>query len=189
MNSKKSTTKMSSKTRNLVTLAILLAVSFSSYNAVTSFVAYPTEQHRSIARGINDASGTTLSGADYKPEKTAELSTTQENQYTTNTLAITGIIGFILYIAIVGYLYHYIRTKRLAKNPVYSTVNIAVVATLASTFVGYGINALYLGITVQSIPIFLGSILLSVLLTLGFTLLIAYTFKSRYDRKHSFEID
>lgn len=183
-------TKQTGK-NTLIKLGVIVTLIFALFTSVMQVATYPTAEHRHIANEIEKINHKLFSeqNSASDQERASSLAATPENQYSTKLMFVEMVTFFALSIVATGYLYRHIRSRRLARNPLYATVNIMVISSIITSMYALIFSVVFVGYQMPGI-LELGAVITgSTLLTLLFTLLIASIFKNIYDRKHSFEID
>ncbi|HYG83431.1 MAG TPA: hypothetical protein VD907_00960 [Verrucomicrobiae bacterium] len=176
----------------LATITGVIALITIALTAMETFVVYPTEAHRDTSQQMrmlqteatsSGSPGTVLESATYK-----ELSSSPEAQYSLTAAAITVAVLFIVRIGMIGFVYNYIRSRRLVKHDTWATALVMMAAWLVSLPVVTFIGAQLLGYSQSPLEL-LYSVLLGITLGTLIDYLFARVFKWRYNRKHSFVVD
>lgn len=152
------------------------------------YAAYPTERHREVARQFIDISSSPSGDLDLDSDGYRALEATPEAIYSRNVDIVSTILQIAIFVAIVRFVYVYLRKQRSTKNPISATVAVVVLANTLSALAIVYIGDYYLGTTTMPFPLMLLLVAFTSAITLLLTYLLARLFKWHYDKRHSFDI-
>jgi hypothetical protein len=173
-------------------IIVLVAIIGIVTSSVSMLATYPTPNHRTVIRQFNELNRKAQQGDFKKVLESAEykeLQATPEMSYSVTASIIATIIETILGVAIIGYIYYYLRRSRLVKKATAATTWLYV---LGSSLVIPVVVYLESAVVTQRPPELVDTILIIIAnLTIGtaITYLVARLFKWNYDRKHSFAVE
>lgn len=181
--------------KKLISIGLLVAGVSIASGMLSTVISHPTEQHRTVARQLNEEATKLLNGRQQTEAETKqfdELNQSAEGKYSMNASAITGMISFAIYIYLVFFTYGRIRKNRLAgANARGATVVTVLAATAISAVLQLAFDRLYLGS--YPFPTTAGLLLLNTILAVffigGLTLVLTILAENRYNRKHSFIVE
>lgn len=184
--------------RNIYTLLIvILSVLTLAISAMTLWIAHPTSQHRQTAQSITRLSDKALTSSELKTSDTIfnskeykDLADSPENKYTMNAGIATSIMALILSGVTTVFVYRYLRSVRVTKDPVSVTVWLSVVVGLITYFPGIYLSGFVTGFS----SVGSGAQLIFSLIALPFAILISALFTyvvakitdNIYNRSHGF---
>lgn len=160
-------------------------------NALTVFINYPTEAHRSAARQIEEMSVETLmqGNSTSNLEKYKKLSESAEIEYITAASIGVLFLSLAATVVMIGVVYNYLRKRHVTEKPVFVTAVVVTLGTLISTAIFAYLSAMYVGVELPRIGFLFGSVVMSAVLSLLINAVIARFFELRYNRKYSLLID
>lgn len=178
-----------SNVKQYALITVLIAAVTFSFSAVTTYLAYPTAEHRAIGQKIAtlESQSFSLTNPDPSVTKTEEykdLSATVENTYSTRMALGSAFLSVLIAISIVVALYRYLRRNNITQKPILVTV---VLNTIASTLLilpsvyatewitGISIDATTMILLIVSLPFAIG-------FTVFFTFIIAKATERHYNR-------
>jgi len=174
-------------------LIALIVVFTLGFTALTTYVTYPTVEHRHVGQQLAklDAKAFSL-GEDYSKISNSKeyrgLIDSQESVYTIRMGIGSGVLSAIVSVAIIVALYRYLRRNRITSKPIMATVLIDAAASALTI-----IPAIYIGQAISGIqnePITMIMLLISAPFAVGFGALITFVIAKitewYYNRSHGF---
>jgi len=186
--------KAPSRTRIFTILILTSMLTWIIATPVVTLIAYPTEQHREVARKLDRLTTKAWQGGDsneiYQSDTFKQLDNSQENNYSITVGLIGYVIAGLLSIGLPGWVYYRLRRSRATKHTVPFTILIASISQFIATNVLYTIVLrYYVGIENLSLQAQLigsaGSLFIILLLTVLFTL----AWQGHYDKYNNFVVE
>lgn len=180
-------------------LGLFTMVSFGLY-AVSGVSTYPTDKHRQVASEYADLSAKVWEQKDVakalENPRLKELESSPEMAYSNIAGIGIGIVQFVIWVALVGFAFNYLRKNRIGKEQVRAIALIDATSTVL-LMIPLLLLAPYFGYPKQTSLIPGVDPIASALITMPFvflfsaliTYIIARIFRWRYDRKYNFAVE
>lgn len=161
------------------------------FSAFTTYVTYPTAEHRKVGQELAKFDAKLFSLDENYAEVTKskeykDLQTTQENVYTSRMGIGSSVLSAMISVAIVVALYRYLRRNNITPKPVSTTVLIDAAAMAIIMLPTIYIGELITGIKTE--PLMMVMLLIATPFAVGFNALITFVIakitEHFYNRSH-----
>lgn len=169
-------------------ITLMIAAVTLSFSTLTTYLAYPTTEHRAVGQQLAELQKVELSldQAEVTKEDAKaidELSATVENTYTTRMSMGAGFLSVVISVAVIAALYRYLRRNDITDRPVFVTVFINTVASTLVILPSVYITKWITGIPIDSLTMIF--LILSMPLAIGFTVLFTFFITKMTERHYN----
>lgn len=184
-----------------ILLAIFTLGSFALW-ALSGLVAYPTAAHREVDVKIAELTEKAWAQGDltkmdevFQSPEMVGLLDTPEAKYTSTVNLVAGILQIVIWVAVVGIAYNYLRKKRIGKDQAKTVALINGVSALITFPLTFILAGVFYPASMTSIPGIDNAIVIIAGLpfVFGFSVLLTYVvariFQWRYNRKYNFAVE
>ena len=178
--------------KRFVVVVVMVFAVVTLTNAVSSYISYPTQSHRAVAKELAALQTRSFAEAEANPlqdERQAQLVKSEEAQYTSLASMGTTIMSFVVFLYLTWKIYAYSRKKKFTGRYKLFTIDTIVIGSVLAAAAGFPITNAIVGFDATSEVSLVGTLMFTAVTTLIVTAIVVMVIESRYGKRRSLIVE